>query len=861
MALAQTRTLRLHGGKIRYTMLPDSHFEVISGRVLVYILPIRAGHADRRFLLYEAAPGDKIPALCCDAPYSYNSAEICTWCFGLVAVDEAELIQQPCALPLEAKQALTHSLGMHGADFEDFENCCIEEYQLRLTKELRSLYTTEREHEAVKERNLDVIFDLFRSKKQRRGERGRTGSLLYDAIARICDARGIALAPLETITAACGRRFISNDAARISHFVCRDIILAEGWQKRDCGPVLAWRAKDKRPMACLPDGPGAYICYDPAEGTSQRLTAQLAAGLDPRAQMFYRPFPSKALTLRDIVAFGLHDVSPRDIAAFLLLSLAGTGIGLLLPYINEKLYDSFIPSGNANGLLEACLVVLACTIGSAMFTAVKNLATFRSMSSMDQSIQSAAYDRVFNMPESFFRDYECADLAQRVMSLSSIFKMAVQVLLTTVLTAVCSFMYLGRMFAYSAGLARLSLAMLLAAMAIIGLLGWRQTAYNGQLIKLEATMSSRLYQIINGIDKIRMAGAEENALCQYLKPYTDARRIALANERLGHLTTVISTAMSGVFSLVLYYAIATGGTGLTMGEFMGFISAFGAFSGAMLEAVSSVLSICEIVPLYGCVRPILEQTPETEDDTGLPGELTGEIEISNVTFAYDKDSPAVLKDISLHIHPGEYVGIVGPSGCGKSTLLKLLLGFEKPQSGKIFYDGRDIDSMDKRELRKKFGVVLQDGKLISGSIYENITIAAPNADIEQVQQAVRDVGLEQDIAQMPMGLYTMLSEGSGTISGGQCQRILIARAIVGSPRILYFDEATSALDNVTQAQVTESLGRLRATRLVIAHRLSTIMQCDRIIVINNGSICESGTYEQLMAKRGLFYSLAARQMS
>ena len=261
------------------------------------------------------------------------------------------------------------------------------------------------------------------------------------------------------------------------------------------------------------------------------------------------------------------------------------------------------------------------------------------------------------------------------------------------------------------------------------------------------------------------------------------------------------------------------------------------------------------------LKPILETLPEYEEETELPGELSGEIEISNVDFAYDKDGPNVLSNLSVHIRAGEYIGIVGSSGCGKSTLLKLLLGFEKPVSGKIYYDSKDIDRMDKRELRKKFGVVLQEGRLIAGSIFDNITIAAPGATLKDAERVAEQVGLAEDIARMPMGMHTVLSETGGTISGGQQQRILIARAILGKPKIIFFDEATSALDNVTQAMVCESLNKLDSTRLVIAHRLSTIMDCDRILVMDKGEIVEEGNFEALMEKKGIFYELASRQMA
>ena len=284
-------------------------------------------------------------------------------------------------------------------------------------------------------------------------------------------------------------------------------------------------------------------------------------------------------------------------------------------------------------------------------------------------------------------------------------------------------------------------------------------------------------------------------------------------------------------------------------------------SAAMMELVSAYLQVNAVGPTFDRMKPILETLPEQQEDAEMPGDLTGSIEVSNVTFGYDEDSPPVIKDLSLRIKVGEYIGIVGSSGCGKSTLLKLLLGFEKPQMGRIYYDGRDIDGIDKRELRKRFGVVLQHGGLITGSIHDNITITTPSATLEQVQQAVRDAGLEKDVADMPMGLHTVLSEGDGSISGGQKQRILIARAIVGKPKILFFDEATSALDNATQAAVCESLDQLNATRIVIAHRLSTIVHCDRILVMDAGKIVEEGNFQQLMERKGLFYALASRQIS
>ena len=577
--------------------------------------------------------------------------------------------------------------------------------------------------------------------------------------------------------------------------------------------------------------------------------------------MFYRPFPAKEMKIKDLFLFGMQSVHKGDLARLMLLALLGTLIGLLIPYINEQLFDRFIPMGNASGLVQLCGVILACTVGNLTFTVVKNLATFRSMNTMEYTVQSAAYDRLFNLPESFFRKYDSADLALRVMGISVIFNTLADVLVNSLLSAVFSLLYLWRMFRYSKKLSAISLILLVICMVVIVWIGIIQTRFEKEKMELDSEASSRIYQFINGISKIRIAGVENRALYEYLKPYTSSRRLNIRKEKMTIGVNTLVGAMDTVFSMVLYYLMVKNEMKLSIGEFMGFSTAFGAFSGAMLQIVASLLQVNNVKPAYDRCKPVLQTMPENDEDTVMPGNLTGDIEMNNVTFSYDKEAGAVLDDISLHVRAGEYIGIVGSSGSGKSTLLKLLLGFEKPDVGKIYYDGKDIDSMDKREMRKKFGVVLQDGKLIAGSIYENITITAPNTKLKQVKKVVRDVGLEEDINQMPMGLHTILSEDSGTISGGQQQRILIARAIVNNPKIIYFDEATSALDNVTQSMVCESLEKLKATRVVIAHRLSTVINCDRIFVLEKGKLIEEGNYQELMDLKGRFYELAVRQIS
>ena len=259
------------------------------------------------------------------------------------------------------------------------------------------------------------------------------------------------------------------------------------------------------------------------------------------------------------------------------------------------------------------------------------------------------------------------------------------------------------------------------------------------------------------------------------------------------------------------------------------------------------------------VRPILETEPEISEKKPVIERLSGGIEMNNVTFRYREDMPPVLDNISLKIRAGQYVAIVGKTGCGKSTLMRILLGFETPQRGAVYYDGRDLKNIDLKSLRSKIGTVMQNGSLFLGDLYSNIVISAPQLTLDEAWEAAEMAGLADDIRAMPMGMFTLVAEGSGGFSGGQKQRLMIARAVAPKPRILMFDEATSALDNVTQKQVSDALDSLKCTRLVIAHRLSTIKNCDRIIVLDGGHIVEDGTYEELIAKKGFFAELVSRQ--
>ena len=427
-------------------------------------------------------------------------------------------------------------------------------------------------------------------------------------------------------------------------------------------------------MVCLPKGPQKYVAYESPESAGVVIDAGYAATLSLKADMVYRPFPPKEMKWKDLLAFGFKCVYIRDIVKIALLAFLGTLVGLLLPVINQQVCDKFIPMADQNGLVQICLLVLACSLGNLSFTIVKNLATFRSMNTMEYAVQSAAYDRLFNLPESFFREYDSADLAQRVMGITSIYQVFADVIVKTVITAALSLLYLWQMFRYAKPLAKPSILMVLAAMAVIGFIGWRQLKYESRKMELDGKLSSLMFQFLAGISKIRIAGVENRAQYEYLKVYSDIRNINMRKEKMSAGVDVLVGALNVVFSMVLYFWMIQKNVSLSVGAFSAFMSAFGSFSGAMLETVSSFLDVNSAIPAYQRCKPILSALPEMEEETIVPGALTGDIEVSNVTFAYNAESGNVLNDLSFHIRPGEYIGVVGASGGGKSTLMKMLLG-------------------------------------------------------------------------------------------------------------------------------------------------------------------------------------------
>lgn len=651
--------------------------------------------------------------------------------------------------------------------------------------------------------------------------------------------------------------------ADAGHFRVRQVLLRGRWYEEDNGPLLAFWGDDRVPVALTPSSTQSYVLIHPAAGREEVVTAEVADGVQPQAYMFYRPFPHGELSPGRILTFALATASSQDIVILILMAAAGGLLGMAAPLATGMLFDTVIPSADRaqHGILIALLVTGA--LAGLAFQITRSAALVRTEAKINTALQAAVWDRLLHLPVSFFRQFTAGDLANRANGVNMIRQLVSGAALSSAFAGIAAFFNLALLFYYSVKLAFVACGLVLVFCLIFAWLAMLEIRYKQQLIQMEGKITGAVLQIIGGISKFRVAAAENRAYYLWARDFGVQRGAAFQSRKIAAYQTVVNAAWPTVVALVIFYAVmklAEGETPLKTADFLAFHSALAAFTAGAIGLTAAFMSITDIFPLFERIKPILKALPEVDESKLDPGELTGEMEISQLQFRYHREGEPVLKQVSLKIKRGEFVAVVGPSGSGKSTLLRLLLGFEKPEAGGVYYDGQELSSLNLRATRSQFGVVLQNGQLMAGDIFTNIT-GSLNLNLSDAWEAAAMAGVADDIRAMPMGMHTVIAEGASTISGGQRQRILIARAIVNRPRIIFFDEATSALDNRTQAIVSASLEKLKATRIVIAHRLSTVKNADKIFVMDKGRIVESGTYDELMELGGMFASLAKRQIA
>ena len=644
-------------------------------------------------------------------------------------------------------------------------------------------------------------------------------------------------------------------ALRPSGIFYRKVKLTGKWYKNAFGPMIVSGSEDGMPTAVFPRAFGGYYYYK--SGKKVKINASEANNFSADAVCFYRPLPLKKIGIRDLLIYMKNCLSGGDYAIVIGIALIVMLVGFIMPYLTKSLTGFILESGSAPLLWGTAAFIICASVTSHVITSARDLAVSRIQTKTSLSVESAMMMRLMSLPAPFFRKYSSGELASRAKSVNNLCGLLIGMVFSMGLTSLLSLFYIGQIFEFAPGLTLPAVVIIAVTVAVIIMTTLYQTSITRREMEHSAKESGLTYSIMTGVQKIKLAGAEKRVFAKWAEHYSEGAELIYDPPLFLKINNAVTLGVSLIGTMIIYYLAVI--TGVSQSEYIAFNTSYGMIMGAFGSLAQVAKVIGEIRPILEMAEPILTEIPETSAHKQFVTRVNGNVELNNVYFRYNENMPYIVDGLDLKIRSGEYIAIVGKTGCGKSTLLRLLLGFETPEKGAIYYDGNDTTKIDLRSLRRKIGVVTQNDDLFQGDIFSNIAIVSPSLTLEETWEAAELAGIADDIRDMPMGMQTVIGEGQGGISGGQKQRIMIARAIASKPKILMFDEATSALDNKTQKIVSEALDGLKCTRIVIAHRLSTIKNCDRILVLDNGKIVEDGTYDELIARNGCFEELVERQ--
>ncbi|NUP14681.1 MAG: NHLP bacteriocin export ABC transporter permease/ATPase subunit [Streptomyces sp.] len=681
----------------------------------------------------------------------------------------------------------------------------------------------------------------------------------YAACKLVAEAAGITLAEPAQSGTESDRLDPVERVAIASRVRTRAVRLDGRWWRDNVGPLVGHRALSGAPVALLWRR-GGYVAVHPSTGRETPIEKANAEEFEPRAVMFYRPLPDRALSPLRLLRFSMRGTG-GDLTNLMVSGLVTVAIGALVPIATGKVLGEFVPKAQTGLIVQFCLAVMISSVVAAAFMLLQNLTILRLEGRIEATLQPALWDRLLRLPTKFFTERSTGELASQAMGISAIRRLMAGVGPVVAQSVTVGTMNLSLLFWYSVPMALAAIGMLVVIAGVFLGLGLWQVRWQRRLVVLSNKLNNQAFQTLRGLPKLRVAAAENYAYAAWADRFARSRELQQKVGRIKNLTTVLGAVYLPVCTLLMFMLLAGPARGsMSAAAFLTFNTSVTMLLTSVTQLTGSFVSVVAALPLFEEIKPVLEATPEVRTASTRPGPLTGSIEARRLSFRYSDDGPLILDDVSFDVRPGEFVAIVGPSGCGKSTLLRLLIGFDKPVSGSVLYDGQDLAALDQSAVRRQCGVVLQHAQPFNGSILDVICGTEPYTP-EEAMAAAEMAGLADDIKRMPMGLHTIVA-GSGAISGGQRQRLMIAQALIRRPRILFFDEATSALDNETQRTVIESTKALNATRIVIAHRLSTVLDADRVIVMEDGKVAQQGPPAQLLADTsGRLHELVRRQMA
>ena len=642
-----------------------------------------------------------------------------------------------------------------------------------------------------------------------------------------------------------------------SGMVGHKALLPNHWWKSGGMALVAW-TQEGWPVALRAAGRNGYMFFNPKTGRTGRVNQEFAETLLQTAHMIYPTLLENKVKFRDIVNIGFRP-GMKDVALLAIFGAIAALVGLITPSITAFLVNTVIPQSEQQLVFELSAILFAVAIITAMFRFLQSTALLRVETLFESHAQAALWHRLLRMPSDLFRRFSSGNLALRITSLSQIRTILSQGVVIAVLGGIFSSLNLIVMINYGGWLTVSALIISLITITFAVIANMLKLRHLRRVIAAQQELAGQSTQAIWAINKLRVAGAEKRVLSRLLGVYNKKRFYDYSARSIENIIRSVNVIVP-LLSTIVFFAVIEFffESPIQTGSFVAFTVAYGGFIVGITGLINSITMALVASVIYEQLRPILETSPDRVIGSAMPAKQTGRIEANQLNFKYQKDGARVLSNVSFSIEPGQFVAIVGPSGSGKSTLFRLLLGFERPQIGSIFYDGMDLAKMDVGALRQQFGVVLQNAQVLGGTILENIS-SFRAVTMKDAWEAAERASLAETIRAMPMQMHTPVIDGS-TISGGEKQRLLLARALAGKPSVLFLDEATSALDNITQAAVTNTLSNLDVTRIVIAHRLSTVRNADVIFVMNDGKIVEVGNAQTLLEKGGMFSSLVERQL-
>ena len=620
--------------------------------------------------------------------------------------------------------------------------------------------------------------------------------------------------------------------------------------------MLGFTAEDDLPVILTPHF-ADYSFVHPRTG--RRCSARKDAHLlkDEAFSLCY-PLPPGKHTVSSFMTHAFRQLNRFDFICALMACLGVVLLTMVTPYICKLLFNEVIPSGDAAQITPIAVLLFSAAAGLVMVQLSRNYLVVRMKDKTEYILQTVLMTRLLMMPTGFFKQYAPGDLSNRVLTVARTFSRLTEDMLSTILSLLFTAVMFVQFFTYGGPLLWTGILVIaLYLLAIYSVYYFRKNVQNSANASA-SKLTGLIYNLVSGAQKIRTNGAEIRAFRHWAVAYEPSE----PNGSRYPAMFSIGNSISYNFRLVplIVTMIAAWHYGLGLSDYIAYCSVLAIATRAVEEFERITKDVAVLGPEIRLCEPILEAESEAQSSQVLLREVSGRIEIKGLKFRYSEQMPYIFDGLDLRINPGDYVAFIGPSGCGKSTLVRLLLGFEQPESGSIFYDEHNLAELNKASLRRYcVSICLQDGQLVEGTIRDNILFGNGWYTDEQVWEAARMAALDKDIQDMPMGLDTRISADGQGVSGGQRQRILMARALIRKPRIIFLDEATSALDNISQYKIARNLAQMKCTRITIAHRMSTIRECNRIIVLGGGRVAEDGSYDELVAKGGLFSEIIKRQ--